>query len=405
MQPALHGPFRGLLHLPVKRGHNCYTGKDIFRPVRIAQLQKDVGDHVTFRMYDLTQKDDLQQAIYVPTGPSYVFTITAVYRAPQEVALNEYRSSRDAHGLKLALLSEDFYEQHRDEFLNFGAGFGLQLDSGDDGVAAATAAAAALHELYQVSTVDPVESLLPALSSSVQVETLILLLIGIGSCVVSAALVVVVVRTQQRNHDQDSRELRALGFTRRQLAGLAIARTLPAALVGTLVGSVAAIGLSGRFPIGIGRKLELQSGLQINIAVIGVGAVATLALVTGVSAAAAISRQRTSAAASRVGVVRRLRRVGAPTEMSLGAQFAFEGRQGRRSSTTVQGVATCVVGLVAMGTVMEPVPVTGLAANFSPMPRIAPPPLGSAMAGGEIRLGPLAASLDFSGAFTGIVPP
>src|SRR6266487_4589322 len=31
-------------------------------------------------------------------------------------------------------------------------------------------------------------------------------------------------------------------------------------------------------------------------------------------------------------------------------------------------------GLVAMGTVMEPVPVTGLAANFSPMLRIAPPP-------------------------------
>src|SRR6266566_8244004 len=29
-----------------------------------------------------------------------------------------------------------------------------------------------------------------------------------------------------------------------------------------------------------------------------------------------------------------------------------------------------------MGTVSEPVPVTGLAENFSPIPRIAPPPLG-----------------------------
>src|SRR5262249_1613476 len=33
-------------------------------------------------------------------------------------------------------------------------------------------------------------------------------------------------------------------------------------------------------------------------------------------------------------------------------------------------------GLVAMGTVMEAVPVTGLAPNFSPRPRIAPPPFG-----------------------------
>ena len=34
-----------------------------------------------------------------------------------------------------------------------------------------------------------------------------------------------------------------------------------------------------------------------------------------------------------------------------------------------------------MGTDIEPVPVTGLAANFSPMPRIAPPPLGREIEG------------------------
>src|SRR5215813_12501388 len=40
-------------------------------------------------------------------------------------------------------------------------------------------------------------------------------------------------------------------------------------------------------------------------------------------------------------------------------------------------------GLVAIGTVMDPVPVTGLAANCSPMPRIAPPPLGREIVGAE----------------------
>jgi hypothetical protein len=38
-------------------------------------------------------------------------------------------------------------------------------------------------------------------------------------------------------------------------------------------------------------------------------------------------------------------------------------------------------GLEAIGTVIAPVPVTGLAANFSPIPRIAPPPLGRLMVG------------------------
>src|SRR5512147_2282019 len=50
-------------------------------------------------------------------------------------------------------------------------------------------------------------------------------------------------------------------------------------------------------------------------------------------------------------------------------------------------------GLVAMGTVIEPVPVTGLAANFSPIPRIAPPPLGREIDAAEtwkLSLPPLA---------------
>src|SRR5215204_5616206 len=38
-------------------------------------------------------------------------------------------------------------------------------------------------------------------------------------------------------------------------------------------------------------------------------------------------------------------------------------------------------GLVNIGTVREPVPVTGFAANFSPIPRMAPPPFGRDMAG------------------------
>ena len=38
-----------------------------------------------------------------------------------------------------------------------------------------------------------------------------------------------------------------------------------------------------------------------------------------------------------------------------------------------------------MGTDIEPVPVTGLAANFSPMPRMAPPPLGRLIDGATVR--------------------
>lgn len=60
-------------------------------------------------------------------------------------------------------------------------------------------------------------------------------------------------------------------------------------------------------------------------------------------------------------------------------------------------------GVVEIGTLRDPVPVTGLAANFSPMPRIAPPPFGSDIEGTEEEL-PLwpavtAASLLLAAAF------
>ena len=44
-------------------------------------------------------------------------------------------------------------------------------------------------------------------------------------------------------------------------------------------------------------------------------------------------------------------------------------------------------GLVAIGTDMEPVPVTRFAANFSPVPRMAPPPFGRLIAGDAVAKG------------------
>ena len=70
-------------------------------------------------------------------------------------------------------------------------------------------------------------------------------------------------------------------------------------------------------------------------------------------------------------------------------------------------VGELVGGDVAMGTDMEPVPVMGLAANFSPIPRMAPPPLGREIVGAEIwfvagaesvplPFGPLSSATDVS---------
>ena len=57
-----------------------------------------------------------------------------------------------------------------------------------------------------------------------------------------------------------------------------------------------------------------------------------------------------------------------------------------------------------MGTVIDPVPVTGLAANFSPIPRIAPPPLGKEIEGTDHGVFSFVASFSFA-AFGSLVGP
>jgi hypothetical protein len=48
---------------------------------------------------------------------------------------------------------------------------------------------------------------------------------------------------------------------------------------------------------------------------------------------------------------------------------------------TIAGSRIVGQGQLKMGTVIDPVPVTGFAENFSPIPRIAPPPFGKERVG------------------------
>ncbi len=198
--------------------------------------------------------------------------------------------------------------------------------------------------------VDDVRLRQASLSTPVDLETTALLALGIGVAMVAAVIVVLVLRTEQRLHDRDVPELRALGFTEGQLTTLAAVRTWPVAVAGAAIALIGSVGLSSRFPIGIGRQLELDPGLEVNVEVLAVGALAIVVLVIVVGMVASRSR-RARETNSRSTVTGWLRTAGAPTEAGLGAHFAFEGSNGRRSTTTLQGMLTAVVALVVVGAV------------------------------------------------------
>jgi ABC-type lipoprotein release transport system permease subunit len=147
--------------------------------------------------------------------------------------------------------------------------------------------------------------------------------------------------------------LRALGMTRRERFATGLVRTTLVALLATVVAVVVAVALSPLWPIGLARVAEPSPGVEVNVAVIGVGC---LAVFLGVMLAGAATTWRWTRAARRRAasplrppLVARL--VGGnlrPLPLTLGVRQALDGGRGRTAvpvRTTVVAAALAVATL------------------------------------------------------------
>ena len=304
----------------------------------VDQFRASVGDAVPMQMFGLDQGDAVSQGVYVPDGPKYRLRVAGIVRPPSDIATGEARGVRGSSGYgssNAILVSNDWYERHRREFLDFGTGYKILLR---DGAAGTKAFAEALHAQTPAGEDPP--QVIPLsqigtgpLDSPVQLETTALLLLGIGLALAAAIAIALIVRAEQRAHDGDTPTLRSLGCSVPQLAGAATLRTLPAAVGGTLIALTLAVALSGRFPIGIGREIELDPGVQLNVAVLGIGALAVAGFVLGCAFAFGRPRRpRDVAPASPRTLATWLGRVGAPADLTIAAHLAFDRFRGVRGS-------------------------------------------------------------------------
>jgi ABC-type lipoprotein release transport system permease subunit len=151
----------------------------------------------------------------------------------------------------------------------------------------------------------------------------------------------------------DHAVLRALGMTRGERFATGLVRTTVIALLATVVAVVVAIALSPLWPIGLARVAEPSPGIEVNLAVIGVGGAAVLlgVLLTGAATTWRWTRttRRHHAASTRPPLVTRL--LGGnlrPLPLTLGARQALDGGRGRTAvpvRTTIVAAALAVVTL------------------------------------------------------------
>jgi len=146
----------------------------------------------------------------------------------------------------------------------------------------------------------------------------------------------------------------ALGFSRQQAAwALALPHLLSVA-VAVVVTVVTAVVLSPRYPIGLGRRVEPDVGLHLDLPVLAGGvALVVLALAAGVAVTAwraAAPAREPLWATRRSAVVSALLRLGAPPPMSIGAGLALEPGRGQRALPTRPAlVGACAGALGVIG--------------------------------------------------------
>ncbi len=146
----------------------------------------------------------------------------------------------------------------------------------------------------------------------------------------------------------------ALGFSRQQAAwALALPHAL-SGVVAVVVTVITAVVLSPRYPIGLGRRVEPDVGVHLDLPVLAGGvALVVAALVAGVG----LSAWRAAAPAReplwgtrRSAIVSALLRIGAPPPMSIGAGLALEPGRGQRALPTRPAlVGACAGALGVIG--------------------------------------------------------
>jgi len=201
------------------------------------------------------------------------------------------------------------------------------------------------------STVDSLRNLEPA-NRVMRLGTWILAAVvaAIGSFALAQAI--------RRHIGRDLREeatLRTIGFTRRDGVVAAMAPGTIAAAVALVVLAPVAAALSTLFPLGRARLFEPHPGIEVNVAVIALGALATVTVLLGLFAAMAwLDLRRTPQAVRREpSRLTQFLLTSAPLPVSMGVHLALE-TPGRRSGVSARaaivGTALGIAGLVATTT-------------------------------------------------------
>jgi hypothetical protein len=283
---------------------------------------------------------------------------------------NQVVPDTTADGEPMALLSPSFAATRLAGSITYGPQAGVRLKPGAS-LAAFLRAAAVLAKKYPETggsiDVDNLSDRVAATQRAIRPEAVALAAFAALVALIALALVGQLLARQLTVDAAEYPIWRALGMTRGKLVGLSVMRLAAVTVAGGVLAVAAAIAASPLMPIGPARLAEPDPGIDVNLAILGVGFAATVLLplallLPGVFRAAArapgplgVAEPAAPARPSRLGSALGL---AGSVPGAAGVRMAFEPGRGRtavpvRSALVGTTVAiTAVVAALVFGTSM-----------------------------------------------------
>ena len=299
----------------------------------------DLGDELTMSFF--TREQQHANRLDVPDGPTITFRVVGISESPFEMA------AIPSHGDVYA--GPAFLERYGSGLASF-SNLAVRLVDPARDLPRLEAEVARLYPDRNVPVYD-LAAAAKRVTNGTTLERSGLLLFAAAVALAGLVIVGQALTRSVRAAGGDVPVLAAVGFTQRDAArALALPYCLSVAVAVTTA-VAAAIALSPRFPIGLGRRVDPDVGLHLDLPVLGAGALLLVGVLVG---AVVTTAWHATSQAGRVEVPRRsmtvsaLARLGAPVVAVTGANLALERGRGHRSLPTRPAVLASVAGVAGV---------------------------------------------------------
>ncbi len=242
-------------------------------------LDLDVGDTLDWLAFTAAQTE--RENIDPADGEKVHLKVVGIGTYPNEVVPTAQYDS-----LQFIYLTPAFFKAHEDQSQEYG----FEVVRLRNGKADVSAFRTEMNRLLIKHGSNPEQALVSDRSEPyAQVERAIApqtLALGVFALLAGIVFLLVVGQVLSRQIYLDSGEyptLRAMGMTRSQLFGAAMARIAIISVVGACFSVLAAALASPLMPIGPARLAEPNPGFDINVAILGFGFIVTIVLFVGVA--------------------------------------------------------------------------------------------------------------------------